>query len=82
MESAIAPVNQLLPTGTCIVVEGELKESSIDAKHVVELKVEKLLHLGSVESDKYPLSKKRLPLSSLRDFPHLRPRTTTVYIYK
>lgn len=78
MDSSITILSQLLPTGTCIVAEGELKQSSAEGKHAIELKVEKVLHIGSVEPDKYPLSKKRVPLNLLRDCPHFRPRTTTV----
>ena len=78
VDSSISPPSQLLHTGTCIVVEGEVTKSLAEGKHVIELKVEKVLHIGRVEYDKYPLSKKRLPLNQLREFPHLRPRTTTV----
>ncbi|XP_021907486.1 asparagine--tRNA ligase, cytoplasmic 2 isoform X1 [Carica papaya] len=72
------PASQLLPFGTCIVAEGILREPSSPGKHVVELKTEKLLHIGTVDPDKYPLSKKQLPLHVLRDHSHFRPRTTTV----
>ncbi|PON75098.1 Asparagine-tRNA ligase [Parasponia andersonii] len=78
VDSSVAPPSQLLHTGTCIVAEGELTKSSVEGKHVIELKVEKILHVGRVEYDKYPLSKKRLPLNQLRECPHFRPRTTTV----
>ncbi|GAB4841499.1 hypothetical protein Ancab_022215 [Ancistrocladus abbreviatus] len=65
-------------TGTCIVVEGVLQQPSLAVKHVIELKAEKVLHLGVVDHEKYPLSKKRVPLDALRDWAHFRPRTTTV----
>lgn len=80
MDSSISwlPASQLLPFGTCIVAEGILREPSSPGKHVVELKTEKLLHIGTVDPDKYPLSKKQLPLHVLRDHSHFRPRTTTV----
>lgn len=67
-------------TGTCLVLEGVLEIPSSEGKHVVQLKAEKILHIGKVDQDKYILSKKRLPLESLRDSAHFRPRTTTVYI--
>ncbi|XWS47160.1 hypothetical protein CRYUN_Cryun14cG0129600 [Craigia yunnanensis] len=78
--SAIAPVvaGQILPTGTCILAQGVLEKPSAHGKQTIELKVEKVLHVGTVEQDKYPLSRKRLPLDSLRDYSHIRPRTTTV----
>ncbi|KAA8543561.1 hypothetical protein F0562_021693 [Nyssa sinensis] len=78
VDSEIAPPSQLRPTGTCVLVEGVLQQSSMEGKHAIELKAEKILHLGIVDQDKYPLSKKRLPLYMLRDCSHFRPRTTTV----
>lgn len=80
VDSAVASVSasQLLPTGTCILVEGVLNKPSAQGKQVIELTTEKILHVGTVEQDKYPLSQKRLPLDSLRDCSHFRPRTTTV----
>ncbi|EOX93774.1 hypothetical protein QUC31_004283 [Theobroma cacao] len=80
IDSAIVPVSagQILPTGTCILAQGVLEKPSAQGKHKIELKVEKILHVGTVEQDKYPLSRKRLPLDSLRDYSHIRPRTTTV----
>ncbi|KAL5562197.1 hypothetical protein UlMin_031944 [Ulmus minor] len=78
VDSSIAPPSRLLPTGTCIVAEGELKQPSVEGKHAIELLAVKVLHIGTVDHDKYPLSKKRLPLNLLRESPHFRPRTTTV----
>ncbi|KAG5514857.1 hypothetical protein RHGRI_036040 [Rhododendron griersonianum] len=78
VDSSIAPPIQVMATGTCILVEGILQQPTVQGKHAIELKVEKIMHVGTVVQDKYPLSKKRLPLDMLRDFPHFRPRTTTV----
>uniref|UniRef100_A0A5B7BRA9 asparagine--tRNA ligase n=1 Tax=Davidia involucrata TaxID=16924 RepID=A0A5B7BRA9_DAVIN len=78
VDSSIAPPSQLMPTGTCVLAEGILQQPSMQGRLVIELKAEKILHLGIVEQDKYPLSKKRLPLDTLRDCSHFRPRTTTV----
>ncbi|KAL0699333.1 hypothetical protein Bca4012_055455 [Brassica carinata] len=73
------PATQLMSLGTCIVAEGVLRQPlAASAKHVIELEAEKLLHVGTVDPEKYPLSKKQLPLHLLRDFSHFRPRTTTV----
>ncbi|XP_024015627.1 asparagine--tRNA ligase, cytoplasmic 2 isoform X2 [Eutrema salsugineum] len=73
------PPTQLMALGTCIVAEGVLRQPmAASAKHVIELEAEKLLHVGTVDPEKYPLSKKQLPLHLLRDFSHFRPRTTTV----
>ncbi|CAI9107307.1 OLC1v1006633C2 [Oldenlandia corymbosa var. corymbosa] len=78
VDSALALPSLVMPTGACILAEGVLQQPSIQGKQVLELKVEKVLHVGGVDEDKYPLSKKRLPLEMLRDRPHFRPRTTTV----
>ncbi|XP_022727849.1 asparagine--tRNA ligase, cytoplasmic 2-like [Durio zibethinus] len=80
IDSAVVPVSagQILPTGTFILAQGVLEKPSARGKQTIELKVEKMLHVGTVEEDKYPLSRKRLPLDSLRDCAHIRPRTTTV----
>ncbi|KAK9057465.1 hypothetical protein SSX86_022300 [Deinandra increscens subsp. villosa] len=78
VDSSIAPPSQLMPTGTCILAEGVLQKPSLQGKHALELKAERLLHVGIVDQDNYPLSKKGLPLARLRDCAHFRPRTTTV----
>lgn len=78
MDSVLATPCQVMPSGTCVLIEGVLQRPSVQGKHVVELQAEKILHLGLVDQSNYPLSKKRLPLESLRDCSHFRPRTTTV----
>ncbi|KAM1031645.1 hypothetical protein ACFX15_034748 [Malus domestica] len=79
VESSLAPPGQLLHTGTCVIVEGLLQKPSVlQGKHVIELKVDHVHHIGIVEYSTYPLSKKRVPLDKLREFCHIRQRTTTV----
>ncbi|KAL0561738.1 hypothetical protein IC582_002179 [Cucumis melo] len=78
VESSLHHPTHLLPTGTCILVEGVLKQVPVPGKHVVRLEVEKILHVGKVEQEKYPLSQKKLPMDFLRKFSYFRPRTTTV----
>ncbi|CAK8560096.1 unnamed protein product [Lathyrus sativus] len=78
VESSIATPSRLLATGTCIIVEGRLEQPSAEGKHAIQLKADKVLHIGTVDVGKYPLSKKRVPLDMLRDYAHFRPRTTTV----
>ncbi|KAJ4969218.1 hypothetical protein NE237_015919 [Protea cynaroides] len=78
VESYLAPLNQLTPTGTSILVEGVLKQSSVQGKHVVELEVENILHIGIVDHVRYPLAMKKIPVDVLRGFSHFRPRTITV----
>ncbi|KAL8258956.1 hypothetical protein R6Q59_026909 [Mikania micrantha] len=78
VDSSLAPPSQIMPTGTCILAEGVLQKASLQGKYAIELKAEKLLHIGIVDQDNYPLSKRGLPLARLRDCAHFRPRTTTV----
>ncbi|XP_027337050.1 asparagine--tRNA ligase, cytoplasmic 2-like [Abrus precatorius] len=78
VDSSVATPRQLLATGTCILVEGQLQRPSSEEKHAIELKVDKVLHIGTVDFDKYPLSKKEIPPEMLRECPQFRPRTTTV----
>ncbi|GMP59588.1 hypothetical protein CsSME_00022815 [Camellia sinensis var. sinensis] len=78
VDAVVAPLGQLVATGTCVHVEGELKEPPEGAKQRIELRVEKVLGVGTVDPAKYPLPKTRLTLEFLRDCVHLRPRTNTV----
>ncbi|CAL5400174.1 unnamed protein product [Camellia sinensis] len=78
VDAAVAPLAQLVATGTCVHVEGELKEPPEGAKQRIELRVEKVLEVGTVDPAKYPLPKTRLTLEFLRDCVHLRPRTNTI----
>ncbi|KAL6000610.1 Viral polyprotein [Asimina triloba] len=78
VHSSVAPSRKVTPLGTSILVEGMLKRLSIPGKRVIELDVEKVLHIGRIDPENYPLSKPRLPLEFLRSYPHLRPRTTMV----
>ncbi|KAF9606068.1 hypothetical protein IFM89_023091 [Coptis chinensis] len=78
IDSSKARVSQFTPTGTSIIVEGVLRKPSVPGKHVIELEVEKIIHVGTVDTANYPLAKTRIPLDSLRSYSHFRPRTTTV----
>ncbi|KAK4268196.1 hypothetical protein QN277_024882 [Acacia crassicarpa] len=78
VDSSLASPSKLLPTGTCILVEGALKKPSanLKGKQVIELEADRIFHIGTVDPDKYPLSQKGLPLDMF--FSHFRPRTTKV----
>ncbi|KAA8534884.1 hypothetical protein F0562_029900 [Nyssa sinensis] len=78
IDSSVAPLGQLVQTGTCVHVEGELKVPPEGTKQRVELRVHKVLDVGAVDPAKYPLPKTRLTLEFLRDYVHLRPRTNTI----
>lgn len=76
----VGPLGQYTPTGTCLHVEGVLQLPPEDkqGKQRIELKVEKVLDVGTVDPAKYPLPKTALTLEFLRDYVHLRPRTNTI----
>ncbi|GFS43276.1 class II aminoacyl-tRNA and biotin synthetases superfamily protein [Actinidia rufa] len=78
VDAAVAPLAQLVATGTCVHVEGLLKVPPEGTKQKIELTVQKVLDIGAVDPAKYPLPKTRLTLEFLRDYVHLRPRTNTI----
>ncbi|GMH03367.1 hypothetical protein Nepgr_005206 [Nepenthes gracilis] len=78
VDASVAPLGQLVHTGTCVAVEGKLKEPPEGTRQKIELRVEKFIEVGTVDPAKYPLPKTRLTLEFLRDFVHLRPRTNTI----
>ena len=71
MDNSLANLKELTPSGTSIVVEGVLKEILDGTKKNVELKVQKILHVGTADPAKYPITKTRLPLEFLRNYVHL-----------
>ncbi|XP_020114036.1 asparagine--tRNA ligase, cytoplasmic 1-like [Ananas comosus] len=77
VDAKVHPLSELVPTGTCVLVEGELKKPPEGTKQRIELRVDKVLALGPVDS-KYPLPKTRLTLENLREVVHLRARTNTI----
>ncbi|KAL6993723.1 asparagine--tRNA ligase [Sarracenia purpurea var. burkii] len=81
VDAAMSLLDQLVPTGTCVHVEGELKVPPEGTKQRIELKVHKVLDVGTVNPAKYPLPKTRLTLEFLRDYVHIRPRANTVFVY-
>ncbi|XP_047337626.1 asparagine--tRNA ligase, cytoplasmic 1 [Impatiens glandulifera] len=78
VDAAVAPLAQLVQTGTCVHVEGEIKLPPEGTKQKIELRVRKVLDIGPVDPAKYPLPKTKLTLEFLRDFMHLRSRTNTI----
>lgn len=67
-----------MPTGTSVLVEGELKKPPEGTKQSVELRVERVIEIGTVDPAKYPLPKTRLTLERLREIVHFRARTNTI----
>lgn len=78
VEADKVDLGQLARTGICVVADGVLKLPPEDKEQKVELKVEKMVHVGPVDPADYPLPKTSLPLEFVRNFVHLRPRTSTV----
>jgi asparaginyl-tRNA synthetase len=78
VDANVAAEKQLAQTGTCVLVEGTLKEPPEDKKQKVELLVEDILHVGPVDSSTYPIAKAKLPLEFLRNHMNLRARTNTI----
>ncbi|KAK3027108.1 hypothetical protein RJ639_042402 [Escallonia herrerae] len=71
-------VGQIVATGTCVHVEGTLKVPPEGTVQRIELNVEKVLDLGTVNAAKYPLPKTKFTLEFIRDYVHLRPRTNAI----
>ncbi|XVF49058.1 hypothetical protein PTKIN_Ptkin03bG0238400 [Pterospermum kingtungense] len=78
VEAGVAVLSKLVQTGTCVVVDGVLKLPPEGTKQRIELRVEKVVHLGEVDPAKYPIPKTKLTLEFLRDHLHLRSRTNTI----
>ncbi|XP_024514931.1 asparagine--tRNA ligase, cytoplasmic 1 [Selaginella moellendorffii] len=79
VEDTVTPDAQLIYTGTCLVVEGELTQPPETAKkQKVELRAQKVLEVGPVDASKYPIAKGRHTLEFLRNLMHLRSRTNTI----
>lgn len=78
VQSTVYKLSDLISTGTCVHVEGKLKEPPEGTKQKIELDVLKVLDVGTVDAGKYPLPKTKLTLEFLRDVVHLRSRTNTV----
>ncbi|CAI9107917.1 OLC1v1007400C1 [Oldenlandia corymbosa var. corymbosa] len=78
VDSDVYKLSDLVPRGTCIHVEGELKLPPEGTKQKIELRVLKVLHVGTVDAAKYPLPKGKISLEVLRDTSHLRSRTNLI----
>ncbi|KAK9905717.1 hypothetical protein WJX75_005086 [Coccomyxa subellipsoidea] len=78
---AVGGFTALTPSGTSVLLEGQLVQAPENAKQKVELKVSRVLHVGPCDNSagQYPLAgKKRINMENLRGFMHLRPRTNTI----
>lgn len=78
VDKDVADLGQLVPTGTCVYVEGMLKNPPEGTKQKIELRVQKVVDVGMVDPAKYPIPKTKLTLEFLRDRIPFRPRTNTI----
>jgi len=73
----VHPLKEIVPTGTSLVVTGELKQHPKEA-NLVELHATAVPYTGVCQPDVYPLAKGRHPLEHLRSIAHLRPRSNII----
>jgi len=66
-----------LTTGTCVAVKGVIRDAESGRKQGRELHAPFITILGPCD-ESYPIQKKGLPLTFLREHLHLRPRTTLI----
>ncbi|CAN6351612.1 unnamed protein product [Urochloa humidicola] len=81
VDSSLCPLEQVTAVGACVLVEGKIElVEARSQQHFIELRVEKVVHVGTVDIDKYPLSNVELaPPELVKDYPpHLATRTTAV----
>ncbi|KAJ8766729.1 hypothetical protein K2173_005340 [Erythroxylum novogranatense] len=78
VDAAVADLGPLVHTGACVSADGVLKLPPEGTKQKIELRVEKVLHVGPIDPTKYPIAKTKLSLEFLREHIHLRPRTNTI----
>ncbi|KAL5724110.1 asparagine--tRNA ligase [Ranunculus cassubicifolius] len=78
IDSEVCNLAKLTPTGTSVYAEGVLKKTPEGTRQKIELKVDKVIEIGSVDTEKYPLPKTKLSLEFLRDHVHLRARTSAI----
>ncbi|KAL6854282.1 hypothetical protein ACP4OV_019185 [Aristida adscensionis] len=78
VDSSLCPLEQVTPVGACVLVQGviELVEGRSE-QHVVELRVDKVVHIGAVSS-KYPLSNAQFHSEHIREYPQLAARSAVV----
>tara|TARA_B100000475_G_scaffold95650_1_gene69385 strand:- start:674 stop:2116 length:1443 start_codon:yes stop_codon:yes gene_type:complete len=65
-----------ITTGSCLEIEGELKNSE-GKEQSLEVLAKSIMVLGEADSDEYPLQPKKHSLEFLREKAHLRFRTNT-----
>jgi asparaginyl-tRNA synthetase len=62
VDANVAAERQLTLTGTSVLVEGQLVQPPEGKNQKVELLVENILHVGTVNAAKYPIAKAKVAL--------------------
>lgn len=75
---AVGGLKNLVPTGTSVLIEGQLAQTPEGTKQAVELKATSILHLGACDAATYPMAKKKQSYEFLREKMHMRSRTNTI----
>ena len=78
VESELRPLADVTPTGTCLVIEGQMKRTPEGTKQPVELRATRIRHVGPCDPQTYPIAKTRMGPEFLRTVMHLRPRTNLI----
>ncbi|KAF3563748.1 hypothetical protein DY000_02017598 [Brassica cretica] len=71
-------LSKLIAKGTCVVVDGCLKLPPQGTKQKIELKVEEVVSVGTVDQVTYPFPKNKPSPEHLRKYLHLRARTSLI----
>ncbi|KAF3502968.1 hypothetical protein F2Q69_00043947 [Brassica cretica] len=71
-------LSKLIAKGTCVVVDGCLKLPPQGTKQKIELKVEEVVSVGTVDQVTYPFPKTKPSHDHLRKYLHLRARTNLI----
>ncbi|KAL0887012.1 hypothetical protein Bca101_010995 [Brassica carinata] len=75
VDASLTDLSKLIAKGTCVVVDGCLKLPPQGTKQKIELKVEEVVAVGTVDQVTYPFPKNKPSLEHLRKYLHLRART-------
>jgi len=78
VSAEVYEIDALKATGTCVVVEGEIKESPESSTQSVELHATAVKDVGACDAKTFPIAKKKMTLEYLRSVSHLRSRTNTI----
>ena len=65
LSCSVYTVSAVTPTGTSVVVEGQLLRTPEGTKQPVELKATRVLSVGPCDAGSYPIPKKRVNLKTL-----------------